>query len=175
MFILPDEWSKKFDKIYRRKWPVIISLSLISFFSVILSVIIMIERGLKEGPDLSYLRDKLTYEVLDSCAAGLCRFHRINGTYPKTNGKHFFDEIRNLAGIDEIYIYPDSANDNNFLGMKREKSELLKTEHLFLGIGRPGQYITYKYVMRDAYLLYSVGENGIDEQGKGDDLVYVPK
>jgi hypothetical protein len=174
MLPLPEGLSNKIDNFYRKKKLKFISFVSVLIITVLILFLFMINKGLKEGPDLSSLRKIITYEILDSCALGLERFHNLYGTYPRAEGKYFLDSIKMLVYIPTSYIFPDSANGNNFMGMmvKIKRDSLLKINNLFIGISRPEQYITYVFLTPNSYFLYSVGENGIDEHGKGDDMVY---
>lgn len=174
MLPLPEGLSNRIDNFYRKKKLIFISLVSGLIITVLILFLFLINKGLKEGPDLSYLDKIITHEILDSCALGLERFQNLYGTYPRVEGKYFFDSIKILVNISHAYIYPDSANGNNFMGMKAKikRETLLKMKNLFLGIGRPEQYISYIYLAPNSYRLYSVGKNGIDERGKGDDMVY---
>jgi len=138
-----------------------------------LFLIKIIKDGIRQGPDYSDMRKKITMEILDSCSAGLKRYYQLHGDFPKYGGKYFLDSIKTLVSINDAYIYPDSANGDNFIRIKLKikRDSLLKSHNLFIGIGRPEQYIKYKYLTNNSFMLYSVGENGIDENGSGDDIM----
>jgi hypothetical protein len=119
---------------------------------------------------------KITIDLFDSSVVGLRMFHSRFGHYPHTNGKYFLDSIKEYVDFDDIYVYADSltANGDTLLIKKPvgEKFNYRSLKNIYFGIGDASQTIIYHYIEPDTFLLYSVGENCIDEGGKGDDIVY---
>jgi len=42
----------------------------------------------------------------------------------------------------------------------------------YLGAGIRDLTIIYKYISDESFVVYSVGENYLDEDGEGDDIIY---
>jgi len=158
---------------FLKKYWIYIALAGISLF-IIFSFVLLIRNSVRKGPDLSELRLKITHRILDSCASGLEKYKKIKGRYPQSSDKYFFNSIKYYVLIDDVYIYSDSLTKThrNSIGHDFKGDELLSINNLYLGIGSKEQYINYKSISLNAYILYSIGENCVDDNGNGDDIVY---
>jgi hypothetical protein len=112
---------------------------------------------------------KIALELIDSASCGLERFHSRYGHYPQISGKYFFDSIKTLVAIHEAYVYADSIHSGMAKPINSRFNYLL-VDHSYLGAGTRGMIILYQPTSNVSYKLYCVGENGIDENGKGDDI-----
>jgi hypothetical protein len=130
----------------------ILALAVVIVAAVLYSIYDM-RRSIEAGPDYSEFRRVVTAQVFDSLAHGLQRYHAFYGRYPQTDEKYFYDSIKTFIHLDRAYVYSDSI-------------------HSFVGIGSRQQAILYRMNGLDSYVMYSVGENGIDENGGGDDMMY---
>lgn len=159
----------------------IYSLSIAIFSMILLTFgIIQIkqdEQLVKHGVVRSDLRRKITYQLFDSVSYALERYKYSNGQYPQIHGKYFFDSIKSYVGIIEVYVFADSIKLTDTLIMgwgTTQRYNYKTTRNTYLGISSPEQYIKYKPV-GDKYIIYSIGENWIDENGGGDDILYQKK
>lgn len=138
------------------------------------------ELGLIKGPDL-YDEQTLpcTYNLLDSAAIGLRKYHTLFGHYPQAEGKYFFNSIKQFINVSDVYVYADSFTTKGDTIIIRKhgakKFDYLNIDHTYLGVGIPQLTITYRRITPDSFLLYSVGKNLVDENGKDDDIVYERK
>jgi hypothetical protein len=133
-----------------------------------------LQEGMYKGETNPGFNRIITKELLDSSTIGLERFKSIHQHYPQCVGKYFFDSIKTLVHIPDVYVYSDSLGDNGqvFPIKKRGgKFDYLNSSHTYLGSGRPELTIIYRPLSIDSYKLYGVGENCLDEGGKGDDVV----
>ena len=150
----------------------------LSFFLILVLGIVCLKKMLREamndGGDYSGLNRSITLEIFDSCSIAFDRYHKVYGHFPKYEGKYFYDSIKCFTNVSDAYLYADAVVRDSFplykAGIKRDS--LLKMKNLFIGIGTAKQYIVYKYLSNNYYILYSVGENDIDENGIGDDIVF---
>ncbi len=78
--------------------------------------------------------------------------------------------------MDGIYVYADSIDPTGKgIPIKKPVGKEFPyhmIEHTFLGVGTRDLSIVFEPLNRDSFLLYSVGENKIDEHGQGDDVPY---
>jgi hypothetical protein len=158
---------------YNRRIKLILTIILI--FTVIFLIYISLEKlkqDLSKGENLTDLRLAITRNLLDSCEVGLSRYRNVNGHLPTMQGKYFLDSIKDYIQLKPIrvYIYYDSTVTGG--QTKTFEISVNPQEHfnLFLGIGRPEQTIIYRYISKNEYMLYSVGENWKDEGGTNDDI-----
>ena len=117
----------------------------------------------------------ITKNLLDSSAVGLERFKAIHQHYPQCVWKYFVDSIKTLVLFSDIYVYADSMNEAGHafpIKKVQSKFDYLHVSRTFLGAGIPELTIIYRPLSMDSYKLYSVGENYLDEGGKGDDIIY---
>ena len=148
---------------------------------IVLSIIVVNQlllywgRQLLQGEIHRELDREVTFELLDSGHIGLERYRQKHGYYPEIEGKYFFDSIKTEIGKLNCYVYADSIIISDSLRMgddNRFKTyDYKKIGHTYLGVRHSQQYITYKRI-GNGYKLYSIGENEIDENGEGDDVVY---
>jgi hypothetical protein len=169
--LVPEGISYKYDLFVRRYRVILILSFLVILILYITFLFYKVNNDLYAGENLS---EKESLMLLDSCAVGVDRYKAINGSYPPINGKYFFNSIKLLVYIDEVYIYLSDKNATDLMRSNYDRDSLLSKDSLVVGIGSSKQYLTYKYLNKDHYMLYSVGENGIDESGNGDDFVYNP-
>ena len=129
-----------------------------------------------QGERHSGLDKIITQELFDSVKVGLEKFKIINGHYPNYDGKYFFDSIKTFVSIPAVYVYADSLNTNGeYFSIKKkvgEKFNYKDISNTYLGIGNKDLIIIYKYLSKNSFKLYSVGENYLDENGDGDDILY---
>ncbi len=158
---------------FLKKYWIYFALAGVCLF-IIFGLEALIRNSVRKGPDFSELRLKITHRILDSCASGLEKYKKINGRYPQSSDKYFFNSIKYYVLIDDAYIYSDSLTrmQRNSIGQVVKENELLFINILYLGIGSKEQYINYKSISLNTYILYSVGENCADDNGNGDDIVY---
>jgi hypothetical protein len=133
-----------------------------------------LKNNFMQGERHSGLDDNITYELLDSVKVGLERYKAIYGQYPNYSGKYFFDSIKTLLTIPDTYVYADSINESGkIIPIKKfagKSFDYLTVPHTYLAVGNKDLFIIYKYISNNSYKLYTVGENCIDENGKGDDI-----
>jgi len=116
--------------------------------------------------------------LMDSAAIGIERYHVSHGYYPKVSGKYFVDSVKRLVNLDacEVYIYADTVSASGGMGplLRRggKSFPFLQLDHTYFGVGHWKSTIIYRLLGSDSYLLYWIGNNEIDEAGKGDDVVY---
>jgi len=129
-----------------------------------------------QGERLFGLDKNITYKLFDSVKVGLERFKNQYDHYQNYSGKYFFDSIKTLVLIPEVYVYADSINEDGQLipitKLAGKTLNYLTVSHTYLGVGHKDLTIIYRYISNEFYKLYSVGENCIDENGKCDDIVY---
>lgn len=101
---------------------------------------------------------------MDSAYVGLNRFYKDKGHYPAIEGKYFFDSIKTYLGTLKASVFTDKDD----FGV----DSCLGVDNCFLAVGSNDSPIIYRYRGDHIFLLYWVGENGIDEIGTGDDIVY---
>ncbi len=189
-------------KFMKNKWKIRVVVGIVLLTVTILFAywqIRQFEIGLIRGPDLYEEMDlPITHELLDSAAVGLRKYHEQYGHYPKIEGKYFFDSIRKYINIPNVYIYVDSMNiDQDTIFVKNRgdtgwtrvqrvapkdtiSSENSNNFHLnyqtrvrsYLGVGMYKLTIIYRHIEPDSFFIYSIGKNLINENGKGDDIVY---
>jgi len=97
-------------------------------------------------------------EVMAQVQQGLRAFYDAKHRFPETTEAYLYDSIRNYISsqIDPIHLY---RNDNG--------------KGYFLSVGTRSGRIIYRYpptVGAGDYTLYWVGQNGVDEEGEGDDV-----
>jgi len=171
MIGIPEELVPNFIRKNR------IIITFIVIFLLIVSYVLLrkINEGTRSDSSLSDFRYKLTKMLLDSSAKGLNQYYKVHGKYPQCNDKYFFDSIKTYINVPIAYIYADSIKANGQIGktIKTIDEKIVhKLSHTYLGIGTSDQFITYRLLTPSKYKLYSIGENLIDENGKGDDELY---
>ncbi len=153
---------------------IIMLISLLSAFLIIVLLYLFIKKtNFKEGEKHDILQNTIAKDILNESYLGLIKYKVKYGNYPNTNGKYFLDSIIYFMNKKEPYIYFDTLSDENkiiTIGFGIQVNPALH-DSIYFGIGNPQYYINY-YKFQDSFLLYYVGFNGIDEFGKGDDLLY---
>lgn len=119
-------------------------------------------------PDHSHLHYMVSQGLMDTAYIGLRRFYNDKGHYPTMEGKYFFDSIKTYVGRMKTYVFSDSWQ---VASKPFGVDNYLDVDSCFLSIG-DDMPIIYRYRKNSTFLLYSVGENEIDERGTGDDIVY---
>jgi len=134
------------------------------------------KKGLMRGERHSGLDNIITQELFDSIHVGLERYKNYYGNYPYYNGKYFIDSIKTFVAFPDVYVYADSINENGeFIIVRKpvgKKFNYKNISNTYLGIGNKDLKIIYKYLSDGSFMLYSVGENYLDEGGEGDDVLY---
>lgn len=142
---------------------------------VVNQLLLYFGRQFLQGETHRELSREVTFELLDSAHIGLERYKQKHGYYPEIEGKYFFDSIKTEVGKFECYVYADSIIISDSLGMGDDNLyktyDYRKIGYTYLGVRQPQEYITYKRI-GNGYKLYSIGQNEIDENGEGDDVVY---
>lgn len=154
-----------FRKILKRILAMDSAVILLTFyiFAICTAILIFLFNIKYLGDNHIGLRNSIAEDLLDSADMGLSRYFQIHHKYPDQNGKYFYNSIREYVDIREINIYTDSVH------IKPNNRDSLIIKH-FIGIGSRGCFISYRK-KDNTYLLYYIGENGIDEYGNGDDIV----
>ena len=133
-------------------------------------------RELKYGVRHTEMRRNISLAIFDSVKVALERFHTSHGHYPKCEGKYFLDSLKPYITVSDVYVYADSLDPAGINHALRKpvgnQYDWMSVSHTYIGVSRPELSIVYRFRYPDTFLLYWVGENGIDENGRGDDLVY---
>jgi len=176
MIPVPERFVPRFIKQNRKIRSILFICLMLVFISSMIYTAKRIEESFRAGPRLVELREAITRHLFDSVATGLRIYLAEHGHYPEVDGKYFFDSIKQYINIDEVCIYADSVDkDGKMEPIKkhgRMKFDYRRTTNTYLGVGSPTLTIIYRRLSPNSYLLYSVGENCIDEGGQGDDVVY---
>jgi hypothetical protein len=133
-------------------------------------------REFVEGPRFDEMETRIALHLFDSIAIGLNAYRAERGHYPIVEGKYFFDSVKQYIPVQEVYIYADTVDSlGTFIPIRKQvgrRFEYRSRSHTYIAVGRSQLSIVYRPSTPDSYLLYWVGENGIDEGGSGDDLVF---
>ncbi len=97
-------------------------------------------------------------EALQQIELALSKYKEINRTYPRMNETTLYDSLKNyfVIPLDPNHIYRNETDQTNFIAIGGRKNKVIYRYPATLGSGD--------------YTLYWVGINGIDEEGRGDDL-----
>ncbi len=97
-------------------------------------------------------------EALQQVELALGKYKEINRTYPRVTEVALYDTLRNyfVIPIDANHIYRNEADQSNYIAIGGRKNKLIYRYPATLGSGD--------------YTLYWIGVNGIDEEGRGDDV-----
>ena len=97
-------------------------------------------------------------EVLQQIELALGKYKEINRTYPRVSEAVIYDTLKNyfVIPIDPNHIYRNETDQSNFIAIGARKNKIIYRYPATLGSGE--------------YTLYWIGVNGIDEQGRGDDI-----
>jgi hypothetical protein len=119
--------------------------------------------------DRSYLQKNIAIEVADSIKIGLERYKTANGGYPIYCGEYFYNYIYMYINIHSTYLYLDSINIGEI--NRRKMGINIDKNRVTISIGESNASIIYCSGNGEKYFMYFKGTNGVDEQGKGDDLI----
>jgi hypothetical protein len=176
MIPIPERFVPQFIKQNRKVRLLLIVCLFLGFIFLVIYEAKQIDKGFRAGPDMRGLRKNITNDLFDSVAVGLRMFYAEHRHYPKIDGKHFFDSIKQYISVDDVYVYADSLDkDGRMTPIKKrggKNFDYCSFNNTYLGIGSHEFTIIYRLLTPDSYLLYSVGENHIDEDGHGDDVLY---
>ncbi len=97
-------------------------------------------------------------EALQQVELALGKYKEINRTYPRMTEVALYDTLRNyfVIPIDANHMYRNEADQSNYIAIGGRKNKLIYRYPATLGSGD--------------YTLYWIGVNGIDEEGRGDDV-----
>jgi hypothetical protein len=97
-------------------------------------------------------------EALQQIELALGKYKEINRTYPRMTEAALYDTLRNyfVIPIDANHIYRNETDQYNSIAIGGRKNKVIYRYPPTLGSGE--------------YTLYWIGMNGIDEEGRGDDL-----
>lgn len=97
-------------------------------------------------------------ETLQQIELALGKYKEINRTYPRMTEAALYDTLRNyfVIPIDANHIYRNETDQYNYIAIGGRKNKVMYRYPATLGSGE--------------YTLYWIGMNGIDEEGRGDDL-----
>lgn len=97
-------------------------------------------------------------EAMHSVALALENYHDKTGAYPKGSETGLFDSIKYhfIVPIDPGHLYRNEKEQSNYIAIGNRRNKLVYHNPPTVGAG--------------AYTLYWVGVNGVDEEGRGDDV-----
>ncbi len=178
MLPIPEKYVPRMIRQNRPLRLGLVLLMIVVFLLLLVQGARLIEGSLDEGPRFKSMDQRIARRLLDSAAVGIERYHTLHGFFPNADGKYFVDSIKALVNLEacDVYIYADTVGANGELVpiLKRggQKFPFLQLNHTYFGVGHWRSTIIYRLVGPDCYLLYWIGNNEIDEAGKGDDVVY---
>ena len=97
-------------------------------------------------------------EALQQIELALSKYKEINRTYPRMTDATLYDSLKNyfVIPIDPNHIYRNETDQSNYIAIGGRKNKVIYRYPATLGSGE--------------YTLYWIGVNGIDEEGRGDDI-----
>jgi hypothetical protein len=97
-------------------------------------------------------------EALQQIELALSKYKEINRTYPRVSEIILYDTLKNyfVIPIDPNHIYRNETDQTNYVAIGGRKNKVIYRYPATLGSAE--------------YTLYWIGMNGIDEEGRGDDL-----
>ena len=97
-------------------------------------------------------------DALQEIELALAKYKEINHTFPRVQESALYDTLRNyfVIPIDPNHIYRNEMDQSNYIAIGGRKNRIVYHYPATLGSGE--------------YTLYWVGANGIDEEGRGDDI-----
>lgn len=97
-------------------------------------------------------------EALQQVELALGKYKEVNRTYPRVTEASLYDTLRKyfVIPIDANHIYRNEKDQSNYIAVGGRKNYVIYRFPATLGSGE--------------YTLYWIGINGIDEQGRGDDI-----
>src|SRR5436309_7579639 len=97
-------------------------------------------------------------ETLQQIELALSKYKEINHSYPRATEATLYDTLKNyfIIPIDPNHVYKSDKDQSNFIAIGARKNKIIYRYPATLGSGE--------------YTLYWVGPNGIDEEGRGDDI-----
>jgi hypothetical protein len=101
-------------------------------------------------------------ETLQAVEVALERFHEVNRHYPSATELTLYDSLKDyfLIPVDAAYLYRNENDQATYIAVGGRKNKLVYHYPATLGSGE--------------YTLYWIGLNGIDEEGRGDDIFAKP-
>ena len=127
-------------------------------------------------------RRRHALRLLSIAADGLAEFYNEKGRFPLNDGKYFFDSIKVFLDDypeDDMFQFVFVTERDQFGYVERivgqpSKERLMEIDSCYLATWQHQSYISYISPKQGShhYLLYWVGLNWEDENGKGDDVVY---
>ncbi len=119
-----------------------------------------------KGERLSGLNKNITYELFDSVKVGLKRYKAIYDQYPNYTGKYFFDSIKTLLNIPDVYVYADSiTKDGILIPIKKfagKSFDYLTISNTYLGVGH-----------KDLIIIYSTSQKILKSNTVWEKIVYM--
>jgi hypothetical protein len=97
-------------------------------------------------------------EALQQIELALSKYKEINRTYPHVSEASLYDTLKNyfVIPIDPNHIYRNESDQSSYIAIGGRKNKVIYRYPATLGSGE--------------YTLYWTGINGIDEEGRGDDI-----
>ncbi|MDP4221363.1 MAG: hypothetical protein Q8916_08615 [Bacteroidota bacterium] len=97
-------------------------------------------------------------EALQQIELALGRYKETNRTYPRVTEAGLYDSLKNyfIIPIDPNHVYRNETDQSNFIAVGGRKNKIIYRYPATLGSGE--------------YTLYWIGLNGLDEEGRGDDI-----
>jgi hypothetical protein len=97
-------------------------------------------------------------DALQQIELALDKYKEVNRSYPRVTEATLYDTLRNyfIIPIDPNHIFRNEKDQSNYIAIGGRKNKIIYRFPATLGSGE--------------YTLYWVGLNGIDEEGRGDDL-----
>ena len=120
------------------------------------------------GPDLSPFRRDEAKKYSKVVVDGLFSYKNHVGQFP-IESKYYLDDIMEYINIPPVYLYVDKLDENgNLIDFAHASSHA--DINKYIGIGANTNIIIYK-LKSTGFILYYIGENALDENGKGDDIM----
>lgn len=135
-----------------------------------------------DGTEFEGLRDSIRRSMCEKVAAAVLRCEKHQGREFHVTGKYFLDSLKPYLTFDSVtvYVYQDSIiQDGQIVPVKKHRDERgnrvwFQDSLMYLGIGSSDDYMCRIRTPSGMYLCYTVGANGVDELGMGDDKLCEP-
>jgi hypothetical protein len=97
-------------------------------------------------------------ETMQQMQVALERYHEVHHSYPATTEAAVFDSLHDyfLITIDPANLYKNENDQSTYIAIGSRKNKIIYHYPATLGSGE--------------YTLYWIGANGVDEEGRGDDI-----
>jgi len=133
-----------------------------------------------DGSQFDGLRKSIGRNLSEMIVVSIDAYEKNNGKVFTESGKYFLDTLAPYIQLDSVgvYVYQDSAaKDGQIVPKKSVPNGTTKYGEpqgalLFFGLGNRDEYMRFQRIDRNSYLVYSVGRNGLNEKGGGDDVVF---